>query len=93
MKRHASYCVYIVECTDGTYYTGYTSDLEKRITTHNKGQGAKYLRGKGPVRLVFCKKYRYYKRAVDMEREIKALTRTQKEKLVKSYNREDLCRE
>ncbi len=87
MKRHAKYFVYIVECSNGTYYTGYTSNIEKRLKAHNKGQGAKYLRGKGPVRLVFTREYWYYKNALNAEREIKKYTRVQKEKLVKGYRK------
>ena len=41
---------YILECADGTLYTGWTNDLEKRLAAHNAGQGAKYTRGRGPVR-------------------------------------------
>ena len=52
----------MLECGDGTYYTGYTSDLEKRLKEHNDGKrGAKYLRGKIPVKLVYAKEYKYYK--------------------------------
>ena len=87
MKRHARYHVYIVQCKTGTYYTGYTSNLKKRIETHNKGRGAKYLRGKLPVKLIFAKEYRYYKNALKAERKLKTLTRKAKEKLVKGYCR------
>ena len=45
--------VYIVECSDGTFYTGWTNNLEKRIDMHSKGTGAKYTRGRGPVKLVY----------------------------------------
>ena len=85
MKRHGQYFVYILKCQNGTYYTGYTNNLENRVKMHNKGTGAKYLRGKGPVELVFAKEYRYYKNAVNGERAVKKLTRVQKEKLVKIY--------
>lgn len=83
--------VYIAQCQDGTYYTGYTNDLENRIKEHNNGKrGAKYLRGKGPVKLVWCKEYRYFKSAFLEEKRIKGLTRKQKEKLIygeKNYDR------
>ncbi|MBI3317876.1 MAG: GIY-YIG nuclease family protein, partial [Candidatus Omnitrophica bacterium] len=49
-SRHGAYAVYMVRCTDGTYYTGLTNNLEARIKLHNAGNGAKYLRGKGPVK-------------------------------------------
>jgi putative endonuclease len=83
--RRSNYCVYILQCADGSYYTGYTSDLEKRIETHNKGRGAKYLRGKSPAHLVYSKKYRNYKSALNEERRIKRLTRGKKENLIKSW--------
>jgi len=81
-KRYGKYFVYIVECKDGTYYTGYTPDLEKRVRLHNSGSGAKYTRDRGPVKLVWSKEYRYFKKAFLEEKRIKELTRRQKEKLV-----------
>lgn len=82
MKRHARFWVYIVQCADGTYYTGYTHDLQDRLRLHNSGHGAKYLRGRGPVRVVYAKEYRYYKRAIHAEHRLKTLTRTQKHALI-----------
>lgn len=81
--------MYILECKDGTYYTGYTNDLERRIDEHNnnRSRGAKYLRGKLPVKLVYAKEYRYYKRAVRREREIKTFTRAEKENLIRIYEK------
>ena len=81
------YYLYMVRCGDGTYYTGSTNNLENRLKRHNAGNGAKYLRGKGPVNLVYAKAYRYYKRALDAERQLKKLTRTQKEALMRMYAR------
>lgn len=85
IKRSGQFFVYIVECKKGTYYTGYTSDLKKRLQLHNSGHGAKYLKGKGPVQLVYKREFVYYKNALRVEREIKQLSRPQKEKLVKAY--------
>jgi putative endonuclease len=85
IKREGRFFVYIVQCRDGTYYTGYTNDLKSRVTLHNSGKGAKYLKGKLPVKLVFAKEYRYYKNALKSERRIKKLTRKQKEKLIGIY--------
>ena len=73
------YWTYMVECKYGTYYAGYTNDIKKRIAAHNNGTGAKYLRGKGPVKLVYKKKYLTVKEAQAQERLIKLLTRKQKE--------------
>jgi len=76
------YFVYIVECQDGTYYTGYTNNLEKRIKRHNDGFASKYTQRRLPVRLVWSKEYKYFKRAFLEEIRIKKLTRKQKEELV-----------
>lgn len=85
MRRPGKPCVYIVECRHGTYYTGSTNNLEDRIKLHDEGRGAKYLRGKGPVRLVYAKEYMQYKDALRAESKIKKLKREEKERLVKSY--------
>ena len=87
IKRGGRFWAYIVECSNKTYYVGSTNNLEERIKLHNSGNGAKYLRGKLPVRLVYTKKYGYYKNALHAERNIKKLTRTQKEELVRIYER------
>lgn len=80
--------MYIVKCQDGTYYTGYASDLEKRLKEHNDSErGAKYLRGKTPVRLAYAKEYSYYRNAVRAERDIKRLTRKRKEELMAIYEK------
>ena len=79
------YWAYIVKCKYGTYYAGWTNDIKKRIAAHNDGTGAKYLRGKGPVKLVYKKKYATVKKAQAQERLIKRLTRKQKKALVKNH--------
>ena len=83
-KRLGEFYVYIVECRDGTYYTGYTPDIEKRIKLHNAGRGAKYTRDRRPVKLIWCKEYKQFKSAFLEEKRIEELTRKQKEELVKS---------
>lgn len=88
IKRHNKFYVYIVKCQDKTYYTGYTNDLEKRIKEHNDNKrGARYTRYKRPVKVVWEKEYRYYKRAFLEEKRIKALTRQQKEELIDGKSR------
>lgn len=82
MKRSGRFYVYIVECADGTYYTGYTPDIENRLKLHNHGKGAKYTRDRRPVKLVWSKEYKYFKPAFVTEKRIKELTRKQKEKVV-----------
>ena len=85
IKREGRFFVYIVQCRYGTCYTGYTQNLKERVSLHNSGKGAKYLRGKLPVKLVYTKEYHYYKNALSAERRIKGLTREQKSKLIRSY--------
>ena len=87
MTRDGQYYVYMVECADGTYYAGATNDLEKRLQLHNNGHGAKYVRGRGPVSVVYQKAYRSYTRALQAESALKQLTRKQKEALVHRYAR------
>jgi len=81
-KLRGAYWAYMVECKYGTYYTGWTNDIKKRIAAHNDGTGAKYLRGKGPVKLLYKKEYPTVKEAQAQERFIKKLTRKQKEELL-----------
>ena len=83
MGKQVSFWAYMVQCKYGTYYAGWTNDIKKRIAAHNDGTGAKYLRGKGPVKLVYKKKYATAQKAQAQERLIKGLTRQEKEALVK----------
>lgn len=74
---------YIVRCSDGTYYTGWTNNLEKRINDHNSGKGAKYTKPRLPVTLVYYEELPTKKEAMKREYAIKKLTRSGKEKLIK----------
>lgn len=76
------YC-YIVECADGTYYTGWAVDPEKRVAMHNKGRGALYTRTRGPVRLVYVEELPDRKAAMKREIAIKKLKRGGKGKLIR----------
>ncbi len=76
---------YIIECSDGSYYTGWTNDLNRRITSHSEGSGAKYTRGRGPVKLVYWEFYPTKQQAQRREAEIKKWTRSRKEKQVKGF--------
>ena len=76
------YYVYILECCDGTYYTGYTNDLEKRIDNHNKKLGAKYTRGRVPVKCIYTETFEEKNTAMKREYEIKKLSRKDKEKII-----------
>ena len=82
MKENQKHFVYIVECDDGTYYTGYTTDVKRRVKVHNEGKGAKYTRGRLPVKLRHQEEYSSRSLAMQRECEIKGLTREEKEKLV-----------
>lgn len=77
--------VYIVRCRDGTLYTGISTDVSRRMAEHaGTGlRGAKYLRGRGPLRLVFSKSAPSRGAALRLERTIKRLPRKKKEELVK----------
>ena len=83
--RRSRYWVYMVQCRDGTYYTGYTKNLENRISLHKSGKGAKYVKYKLPAELVYAKEYRNYKCALNEEIRIKKLKPEQKSELVKIY--------
>ena len=81
--------VYIVKCSDNTLYTGYTTDLERRIKEHNEGKGAKYTRGRTPVELVYYEEKKTKSLAMKREYEIKQLNREEKEELIKNKKREN----
>lgn len=75
---------YILECSDGTYYTGWTNDLDKRLKAHNVGKsGAKYTRNRRPVTLVYYEEFQDKQEAMRREYAIKQLTRKEKEILIK----------
>lgn len=76
--------VYIVQCRDKSLYTGYTTDLKKRIQAHNAGKGAKYTRGRGPVTLVYWEECENKSLALSREAKIKKLPRNKKLELVES---------
>ena len=73
---------YIVKCSDGTYYTGWTNNLEKRIQSHNSGTGAKYTRPRLPVTLVYYEAFATKQEAMRREYAIKQLSHQQKLALI-----------
>lgn len=89
MKSYSIYYTYIVQCADGTYYTGKTHDLTKRMKQHNGllAGGAKYTRDRKPVVLVYYEEYETNKLAAQREYTIQHLTHAQKEALCHSFNR------
>lgn len=72
--------IYILECNDGTLYTGWTTDLQRRVQTHNKGKGAKYTRSRIPVKLKYFEEFKTNSEAMKREYAIKKLSR--KDKLI-----------
>jgi len=79
--------VYIIQCIDGSLYTGSTNNLDKRFEAHKNGKGAKYTRSHKPKRIVFFKKYAEKIVALKKEREIKNLTHKEKLNFIKNKNK------
>lgn len=73
--------VYIVQCVDDTFYTGYTTNVSRRIKEHNNGDGAKYTQGRNPVTLVHTEEFETQSKAMQREYEIKQLSKSAKQKL------------
>lgn len=76
--------VYILRCKDNTLYTGWTNSLERRIKVHNDGKGAKYTRGRLPVKLVYFEEFSTKNEAMKREYEIKKMTREEKNLLIEN---------
>ena len=77
-KSPRSYHMYVVECADGTLYTGYATDVEQRVRAHNEGRGAKYTRSRGPVRLAASASFATKHEALSAEFRFKRLSRAEK---------------
>ena len=80
--RSPDHYVYVVQCSDGSFYTGYTTDVQRRLDEHNAGDGAKYTRGRTPVELIHVEGFDSKSAAMSREYEIKQLSRADKERLV-----------
>lgn len=74
--------LYLLRCGDGTLYTGIALDAKKRFLTHQRGKGAKYTRGRGPLELVYTESCPSHSEALKRELEVKAMSREEKEKLI-----------
>ncbi len=83
VANSSMYHVYIFKCHDGTLYTGSTNDLQKRLETHNLGKGAKYTRGRLPVKLVYSESFTTKGEALKREIALKSLSRKEKLLLTK----------
>jgi putative endonuclease len=77
-----AYYVYILRCSDGTYYTGYARDIARRLEEHNKGRAAKYTSGRRPVELVYYESFDDKSLAAKREYEIKQWSRAKKQALL-----------
>ncbi len=73
---------YVLECRDGSLYTGWTNNLEKRVRDHNDGRGAKYTKSRRPVRLAYYETYETKNEAMRREYEIKHMSRMEKLRLI-----------
>ena len=76
--------LYILRCGDGTLYTGIAVDAERRLVMHQKGTGAKYTRGRGPLQMVYCETCGSNSEALRREYAVKKLTHAEKERLIAS---------
>ena len=79
---------YILRCSDGTLYTGWTNHLDERVRAHNEGRGAKYTRGRGPVELVYYECLETKEEALRREYAIKQMSRMEKIRLIEQQRRE-----
>ena len=81
----SEYFCYILECADGSFYTGWTTDPDRRLREHNRGQGSRYTRIRRPVELVYLEDLPDRSSAQKRERRLKSLTRLHKQKLIDAY--------
>ncbi len=77
--------LYILRCGDGTFYTGITTNVDKRLAVHRAGKGAKYTRGRAPLELVYSETCEDHSHALKREWEVKALSREQKQLLIQNF--------
>ena len=78
------YFVYILECSDGTYYTGFTNNITRRVKAHNNGRGARYTKGRLPVTLRYVEVFKSRRDALRREADIKTMSHSQKSQLIES---------
>jgi len=77
--------IYILQCSDNSYYTGYAVDLERRLLEHQQGEGCKYTRGRCPVELVYWEEHPSKSEAMQREYQIKQMNRSGKQKLIQNF--------
>jgi putative endonuclease len=81
-----AYFCYMVECTDGTFYTGWSTDPERRTKVHNAGRGARYTRQRRPVKLVYVEPVDDHSAALKRELALKSMDHQRKRRLADEYN-------
>ena len=86
---HKAY-MYVVECRDGSYYTGYTTDVKRRVAVHNSGKGAKYTRARLPVKLIYAQGFDSKEEAMSAEVLLKRKKRAQKERFLSENQEKNL---
>lgn len=82
---------YIVRCSDDSLYTGWTTDLKKRVAAHNAGKGAKYTKSRRPVKLVYAESFGTKEEAMKREYAVKHMSRQKKLKLINDSAGADAC--
>ncbi|MCV9884619.1 GIY-YIG nuclease family protein [Metabacillus halosaccharovorans] len=82
MVQNEVHYFYVLECSDGSYYAGYTVNLERRIHNHNTGKGAKYTRGRTPVKLLYSEKFESKSEALKMEIKFKKFSKKRKQSYI-----------
>jgi putative endonuclease len=76
---------YLLECSDGTYYCGWTKDVDRRVETHNKGRGARYTRARRPVKLVYFEELPSQGDAMRREHKLKQKSHDKKAALIRQF--------
>jgi putative endonuclease len=89
MEKNDQHYFYVLECKDGSYYGGYTIDIERRLAQHRNGTGAKYTRGRGPLKLLHYSLYQTIGEALRAESTFKQLSRSKKEKFLAEVDKSD----
>ncbi|WP_438314040.1 GIY-YIG nuclease family protein [Sporosarcina sp. FA9] len=94
MVKIANHLFYVLECSDGSYYAGYTNNLERRLRVHNEGKGAKYTRAKLPVHCIYHEKHETQRQAMQAEYRFKQLKRFEKEiYIAKGSDKDEVAKE
>ena len=88
---HKAY-MYVLECRDGSYYTGYTTDVRRRLAVHNSGKGAKYTRARLPVKLIYAQGFSSKEEAMSAEALLKRKKRPQKVRYINENREKNLLR-